>query len=89
MCRKYITIFDTCNDIHTIYNETLVNWLRRNGRPELDINFDNFFDVHKRQKCRMGGRVCELCDHFNIERVEYPNCEDDCNCKLTPRYNKE
>ena len=84
MCRKYITIFDTCNDIHTIYNETLMNWLRRNGRPELDINFDNFFDLHKRQNCRMGGRVCELCDHFNIERVEYPNCEDDCNCKLNP-----
>ena len=89
MCRKYITIFDTCDDIETLYNETLVNWLRHNGRPELDINFDNFFDLHKTQKCRMGGRVCELCDNFKIERVEYPNCEADCDCKLTPALQQE
>ena len=89
MCRKYITIFDTCDDIQNIYDETLVKWLRRNGRPELDINFDNFFDFHKRQNCRMGGRICELCDYFNIERVEYPNCEADCNCKLTPALHQE
>ena len=89
MCRKYITIFDTCDDIQNIYDETLVKWLRRNGRPELDINFDNFFDFHKRQNCRMGGRICELCDYFNIERVEYPNCEADCNCKLTPALQQE
>ena len=89
MCRKYITIFDTCEDTQTLYDETLVNWLLHNGRPELDINDDNFFDLHKTQKCRMGGRVCELCDNFKIERVEFPNCEADCDCKLTPALQQE
>lgn len=84
MCRKYITIFDTFGDVQEIYEEVLENWDRRNGRPILDITCDNFFDLHKTQKCRMGGRVCELCDHFNIERIEYPNCVEDCECKLTP-----
>ena len=83
MCRKYITIFDTFDDAQEIYDQVLENWDRRNGRPILDITYDSF-DLHKTQKCRMGGRVCELCDHFNIERIEYPNCVDDCECKLTP-----
>ena len=83
MCRKFIAIFDTFDDAQEIYDQVLENWDRRNGRPILDITYDSF-DLHKTQKCRMGGRVCELCDHFNIERIEYPNCEDDCECKLTP-----
>ena len=84
MCRKYITIFDTSYDAHNIYREDLENWDRRNGRSILDVDYDNCIDLHKTQKCRMGGRVCELCDHFNIERIESPNCEADCSCKLTP-----
>ena len=84
MCRKYITIFDTSWHAHNIYREDMENWDRINGRPILDVDDDNCIDLHKTQKCRMGGRVCELCDYFNIERIEYPNCDADCACKLTP-----
>ena len=84
MCRKYITIFDTSYHAHNIYREDMENWDRLNGRPILDVDDDNCIDLHKTQKCRMGGRVCELCDYFNIERIEYPNCDADCACKLTP-----
>ena len=70
-------------DAHDIYREVLERWDRINGRPILDVH-ENCFDLHLTQKCRMGGRVCELCDHFQIERVEYPGCNNDCSCKLTP-----
>ena len=83
MCRKYITIFDTDQDTFDIYRDVMERWDRHNRRPILDVEEDNFH-FHRTQKCRTGGRVCELCDHFNIEVVEYPNCEDDCSCKLTP-----
>ena len=89
MCRKYITIFDTYQDVFDAYRERLSSsismeeWDRNNGRPVMNFE-EEYLDFHKTQKCRMGGRVCELCDNFRMESVEYPNCEDDCSCKLTP-----
>ena len=89
MCRKYITIFDTHQDVFDAYREltsssiSMEDWDRNNGRPIMDFE-EEYLDFHKTQKCRIGGRVCELCDHFKMESVEYPNCEADCSCKLTP-----
>ena len=82
MCKKYISVADISNEdesfdgrIAPIVTEAIHVV---DGETELITGVD----IHKRGICRKGGKICSLCDHFNIERIEVPACQKRCKCRV-------
>ena len=84
MCKKYISVFEKSERVNEETIQQLNFWNGENNRPEINVDSWNNFTIHMTQKCRTGGRVCQICDNFKQERIELPFCDHDCKCKQPP-----
>ena len=83
MCKKYISVADISNAselcgqnrIQPIVTETIQVI---DGERELITGIE----IHKRGICRKGGKICSLCDNFNIDRMEVSACPKRCKCRV-------
>lgn len=86
MCKKFISVADISsqNEFPEIINPDgippIVTEVRENVGGETIVI--EGVEVHKRGKCREGGKICSLCDYFKIERIEVPACPKRCKCRV-------
>ena len=81
MCKKYISVADIsegANIDHRI-QPFVTNAIQIvDGETERTTGVE----IHKKKICRKGGKICSLCDNFNIERIEVPACSKRCKCRV-------
>ena len=83
MCKKYISVADISNDDESVDHRRIAPFVTEaiqvvDGETELIAGVE----IHKKGICRKGGKICSLCDNFNIERIEVPACPKRCKCRV-------
>ena len=83
MCKKYISVADVSKASGACGQNRIQPIVTRavqviDGERELITGIE----IHKRGICRKGGKICSLCDNFNIERIEVSACPKRCKCRV-------